>query len=624
MVARAPRDEREWRALVERQLRDASSGIRPLVNAAVGSIIVDIEENSTRHPTAPIELTYQTARYLNSEGNWRVRFMLDFPDVIHATDGTDIVVDQYELWGKPVSAQLLALTRDAVPGLAVPGLTLPGLAATPANRELAAIDRPWQLVSTNVESSFRADGFETGTLWDFRARAIGRGMAVPGEWSIVVQVQMLQDSTPPGQPSPPVLTVQRGTITATWDGQAVTGAMPADFRYAILAHGTDTSPTHEIARFGRGGGFKVVANIPYYDPQFFRLKAVDEAGNESPWSEQAVAYTTPLVDRDVILSTIDAAQTYLKNIDAGVSILPNTIITEHLVVTEEMTAAIANFLHVRADMMEVNEIWADAAWFGVADAILVRSDMFEGKAFTGGTFTGTLFQTDVEDLTGLKINAVGVRAWNPGGELTLNIDAFSGDVDILGTFQIGRLDEPYVLLDKNVWSIWPGIRFKVQDTLAYHPTQFAIGGDGSVWGWETGDFITLGSQLTANSTPRSEMVLGAKGRMVKIGREWAGTTANEIRFEDDGATSIRGYLKTSYVNSMWRTIDTPTTALAAGSYTVPVTPPPFGAYWPSVNPDGLAPVDFNTRNISASGFEIHFTGPASNSTSFHGLLVWRN
>ncbi len=608
---------------MERQVRDATSGIRPLVNAAIGTVVDSIDQSSALHPTAPIELTYQTALYIDSQGRWRVRFMLDFPDVTKSTTAVDIQIEQYELWGRRVSGSLLALTTDAVAGLAAPGATLPGLASTPANRAIAALDLPWELMSLNADSYFRTDGFEPGTLWEFRARAMGVGMTIPGEWSPVVQVQMLADTTPPSQPTPPVLTVQRGTITATWDGQAVTGAMPADFRYAILAHGTDTSPTHEIARFGRGGGFKVVANIPYYDPQFFRLKAVDESGNESPWSEQAVAYTTPLVDKDIILSTIDAAQTYLKNIDAGVSILPNTIITEHLVVTEEMTAAIANFLHVRADMMEVNEIWADAAWFGVADAILVRSDMFEGKAFTGGTFTGTLFQTDVEDVTGLKIDSHGIRAWNPGGELTLHIDAYTGDVDILGTFQIGRLNEPYVLLDKNIWSIWPGVRFKVQDTLAFHPTLFAVGGDGAAFGWETGDFITLGSQLTANSTPRSELMLGAKGRLAKLGREWAGTTVNEIRFESDGGTSIRGYLKDTYTNSTFVKVDTGQTALAAGTYTVTVTPPPFGAYYPTVNPDGLAPVSFATKNVTASGFQISFSGPADNLTSFHGIMHWR-
>jgi hypothetical protein len=241
---------------------------------------------------------------------------------------------------------------------------------------------------------------------------------------------MLADTTPPPMPTAPNLLIQRGTITASWNGQSVSGAMPPDFKYAILAHGTASSPTFEIARFGRGGGFKVVADLDYYDPQFFRLAAVDESGNIGPWSEQAVGFTTPLVDRDIILSTIDAAKTHLKNINAGVSILPNTIITEHLVVTEEMTAAIANFLYINADKINVNSLAADEIFTGLLDAVLVVSDMFEGKMFTGGRFVGTRFETDIEEYTGIKIDASAILAYAPGGTgvETFRLDAATGSL----------------------------------------------------------------------------------------------------------------------------------------------------------------------------------------------------
>jgi hypothetical protein len=430
MVQAAPRDMREWMRASERRDVENRRGIRSIVASAIGDVTEVIDQNTTRHPTGPIELTYQTAIYIDTSNRRRVRFLMDFPDVTKATDGTDIPIQQYELWAKEETPGALTVNTSAAPSLALPGATLPGLASTLTNEAIEAEARPWELRSTNPESFFRAEGFIPGSVWRFRARAIGVSTVTPGEWSSELVVQMLADAMPPPQPTVPVLKVERGTITATWDGQSVSGAMPADFKYAILAHGTASSPTFEIARFGRGGGFKVIANLPYYDPQFFRLQAVDETGNKGPWSEQAVGYTTPLVDKDIILSTIDAAKTHLKNINAGVSILPNTIITEHLVVTEEMTAALANFLHVKADMLEVNEIWADAAWFGVADAILVRSDMFEGKSFFGGTFTGGLFQTDVEDYTGIKFDFSGLKAWSAGGVNTFTLDASTGNVSI--------------------------------------------------------------------------------------------------------------------------------------------------------------------------------------------------
>jgi hypothetical protein len=438
MSNQSPRDFREWVRLQER--RDAQNrSIPALIAGAVDVVRGEIGTGggaSTLHPTAPIELVYQTALYLDTSGRQRVRFLMDFPDVTKATTGEDLVIAKYELWGRDITQSILTGTTSAVAAAAAPGLTLPGLAATPATIASEAADvKPWLLVQSAPGSGFRVDDFVPGSLWEFHARAIGATTVIPGEWSITVQVQMLEDTTPPPQPTAPVATASRGVITVEWDGQSVLGSMPGDFKYAILAHGTASSPTMEIARFGRSGGFTVVADIPYYDPQFFRLKAVDESGNESPWSEQAVAYTTPLVDADIILSTIDAAQTHLKNINAGVSILPNTVITEHLVVTEEMTAALANFLYIKADKIDVNSLATDEVFTGLLDAILVRADMFVGKTFEGGTFTTTLggkFQTDVEELVGVKLTSKGLDAWSDSGVHTLEFDTATGDLSIWG------------------------------------------------------------------------------------------------------------------------------------------------------------------------------------------------
>lgn len=435
MTSNSPRNMSDWMRIQER----SAVNLRGLASTIRSSVLVikeEVDEISGRQPTHPIELTFQTALYSEIDSRLRVRFLLDFPDVIKGTDGKAMAIESYELWGRDVTTSLLARTTPAVAGGAVPGLTLPGLAMTPSVRAAEEDNfRPWALLATSPESAFRAEDFTPGTLWEFKARAIGVRTTTAGRFSASVTVEMEEDTTPPPQPTAPTLTVSRGTITVRWDGQGVGGPMPADFKYAVLSHGTASSPTLEIARFGRVGGFTVVAPSGYYLPQFFRLQAVDESGNRGPWSEQAVGYTTPLVDKDIILSTIDAAKTHLINVDAGVSILPNTVITEHLVVTEEMTAALANFLHVKADMLEVNEIWADTAWFGAADAILVRSDMFVGKTFEGGQFTltqGGKFQTSVEELRGIKITELGMSAWSQSGVRTFNLDATTAALSVFG------------------------------------------------------------------------------------------------------------------------------------------------------------------------------------------------
>jgi hypothetical protein len=171
----------------------------------------------------------------------------------------------------------------------------------------------------------------------------------------------------------------------------------------------------------------VIADLPYYEVQYLRVQAYDESGNAGPWSEVATGYTTPLVDRDIILSTIDAAKTHLKNINAGVSILPNTIITEHLVVTEEMTAAIANFLYIKSDKIDVNSLAADTVFTGLLDAKLVRSDMFVGKEFVGGTFTGNLWRTHAEEFVGVKMDPAGIVGYAAtGGVETFRLSTADG------------------------------------------------------------------------------------------------------------------------------------------------------------------------------------------------------
>jgi hypothetical protein len=440
------RDLNEWKRDIERKLvalRGMSGVARDI---AAKEIAKDREEAATgaNRPTAPIELTYETAFYIDPQGRRRSRFLMDFPDVTKNIQAEDIEIAYYELWGRDETRSILEATTSAVAGGAAPGLTLPGLAATTANQQIAAEPEPWRLVATNIESFFRVENFYPGSFWRFRVRALSGASPFPGDWSEEISLQMHEDLTPPPQLTAPILSVDRGVISARWDGMTVLGTTPpADFKYAVLAHGTESSPTHEIVRFSRGGGTQIVA-APYYIPQFFRLAAVDESGNMGPWSEQATAVTTPLVDTDVILSEIDAAETHLKNIDAGVSILPDTIISEHIVVTQALTGRFAQFLEVNAGMLKANEIWADTAWLGYANAHLIVSDAFEGKTFTGGEFTGSVFRTDVAEYTGVRFDTTGLKAWSPGGVQTFGVDAATGKVLTTGRFQSGTGNAPYI------------------------------------------------------------------------------------------------------------------------------------------------------------------------------------
>ena len=393
-----PRDMPEWMRKVDRQLRNNSrAALRGLaeVRDAVGTIdselggIKDTIDNlpaGIGTPAAPVELTGQSALYVDEKGRPLARVSIDFPDVVRTTTGQPITVLGYELEGYEQTATLLQDSRASYPGRIYPGSTYPG---TP--RDTKGLPPTWVPLASSPTSNFVKLGLPQGQVWVFRVRAVG------GEWSQALRIETLRDTTPPPQPTAPVVEASRGTLVVRWDGLAVTGPQPSDFETAVLVGGPDPSPgaERELYRFGTEGGTFVMPGVDYYETWFFRLRTMDQSGNWSVWSEQASGYPTPMVDADIILTELDAARTHLKNIDAGVSILPDTIITEHLHVTESMSAAVGQFLRVKADMLEANDIWADSAWLGYAEARLVKADMFVGKEFEGGTFTGSTFRSGV-------------------------------------------------------------------------------------------------------------------------------------------------------------------------------------------------------------------------------------
>lgn len=513
------------------------------VQDAVDEVVEKIE----LIPAAPVELSYESGTYRNPGEPLKVRISVSFPPVTKSTGALDIVVTQYELWGHDSTPGILERTSNAIPGQMVPGVTLPGLVATAENLQkeaAAAPDDTFRLVAISNQPSFRVEGFTPETRWTFKVRASADGdMLRAGRFSAEFDIDMEPDDLSPDQPTAPTASVNKGTITVSWDGSAVTGAMPPDFAYVELAHGKASSPTQVIERFYRGGGFTVISDIAYYEPQFFRLRAVDDSGNKSPWSEQTVAYTSPLVDEDVILSTIDGAKTYLKNINAGVSILPNTILTEHLVVTEEMTAAIANFLHVRTGMLEANAVTTDKLDTGSVTAEKLEAALALVSKIIAGDPNGTHAQMD---WSGFRVFAADL------------LDGIPNEVVRMG---VAETDDYFAITRAN-------------GTLAATISQ-----DGVISGTEVyanNAFYYKGSEMQAilDSMPRGTLYKAelSPGRISNIGTGWYGLTEaawvingdRQIRLSAGIRTFPSGYATEMYARLFYTTDgSTPTIASAS-------------------------------------------------------------
>jgi hypothetical protein len=356
---------------MERRVSNALRAASTVPISYYEKTITDVTADKVRTPAAPVEITSQSALYTDGVlARQYARLMVDFPDVTHATDGSTIPIGGYELWGRDDTTNFLESTTGAVPGAAAPGLTFPGLASTQANKDAAAASiGDWQLLSTSSTSSLRKDGLIPGSVWTFKVRALGVYTVAPGVFSQEYQIQLGEDTTPPAQPTTPILTVARGTITVKWDGLSVLGSMPGDLSHLIVASSTTSSPTAEIDRFFTGGGVTVISDAEYYKPVFVRFQAVDLAGNKSPWSEQATAFTTPLVDTDVILAEIDGDKTLIKNI-AGAALKDGAVLAQKLAdnaVTQEKLADNA------ISTAKLENTVVDSISKGIADAAAAQS-----------------------------------------------------------------------------------------------------------------------------------------------------------------------------------------------------------------------------------------------------------
>lgn len=300
MAGIPPRDAAGWMRTIERDIVQLKTGMRSTADYAAAQkaeeLADQINTERERIPAAPVELTIQSSISLGRDKLYYASALVDFPDVTKSTDAVDIEIASYELWGRRTS--------------------------TPT--------APLKLYASSTDSSLQANLLTPGEEWDFYVRAMGVYTLAPGVFSAKISTVLTSDVTPPPQPTAPNATASRGVIMVTWDGLSVSGSMPGDLAYVIVAGGPATDPTAEIARFNPGGAqTHVVTGVPYNTEQFYRLRAVDTSGNLSPWSAQDSAVTVPLVDADIILEHIDAAETQITNIGSE-SILSGAILSSKL------------------------------------------------------------------------------------------------------------------------------------------------------------------------------------------------------------------------------------------------------------------------------------------------------
>jgi hypothetical protein len=120
----------------------------------------------------------------------------------------------------------------------------------------------------------------------FKVRAVS-GQNKYSAYSNTVTIKMPVNDPPPLPPSPPQLSTRLGTVNITWDGKASGGgAMPVDTKWVrVERHAAATfTPATGITVVDviyPPGGLAVDAPLRVTDVWFYRLIAVDNAGQDS-------------------------------------------------------------------------------------------------------------------------------------------------------------------------------------------------------------------------------------------------------------------------------------------------------------------------------------------------------
>lgn len=212
-----------------------------------------------RQAEAPTGFSITPSLYLTTSKRWAVRLVFDWNDVTTATDGTDLEIGSYTVWGTS-------------------GLTAAQVAYTPAGTTAVSLD-----------------GFVPGSTWTFSVNAQGVTTTQPGAMATPITLTLPTDATPPPKPSAPALESSASIITASWDGKADGGgAMPEDLARVEVLGGTANPPTAVIGTLNSAGVW--TGYVEAGQTVYVAFRAVDYAGNVSVLSSVSATVVMSILD----------------------------------------------------------------------------------------------------------------------------------------------------------------------------------------------------------------------------------------------------------------------------------------------------------------------------------------
>lgn len=272
----------------------------------------------------------------------------------------------------------------------------------------------------------------------------------------------------------------------------------------------------------------------------------------------------------VVAETLAATEAFI----GGTAIMGGAVTAAKITASEELTAKVAQFLEVNADMINTNSLWADSAWIAAA-----RTHILEVLQHTnGGGYTSTVTGQ------GLRVtyaDTISGRTW---------------DVIRLGTFGADYL----------------GISDGTGRALA---SITGAGEVGSTSMYSDGPVFSRGRQVDVDQAPKGEVAYGTLSTAT-TSITAAGNGIFEISFEAepgrvykiDGATNLSAANTTAVTPGLRLSYTTNGTIPQVGSTTIPIQGTPV---YPSTATTAATTFPFHARFIpvpmATAGTQAAFT-----------------
>lgn len=255
-------------------------------------------------------------------------------------------------------------------------------------------------------------------------------------------------------PSTPILTTRLGTITVTWDGlDSVGNTPPQGVQYVEVHYSTTTGFTPSGATLYTTfpitleGNYAVVSDLNYNTTYYFKLIFVRSDGytnEKSAASAQASAQVSPLVDTDIIYSTLNNWPFNGGVVPAGAlasgAISASNMFGSNVVVQNAIAANAIGANQIAANAVIAGKIGADAITAntiaaGAITAGKIAANAIEADKIAAGAITASIIGSKEIELKAtptstqrIVLNASGITAYN-GGDTTFFINGVSGTIN---------------------------------------------------------------------------------------------------------------------------------------------------------------------------------------------------